>query len=101
MDDGLREVRIGGYGSLADVRLEPGRLTVLMGPNRAGKSEALRALRMVTLTRTGPLQRIAAEAGGASALVLCGPRRTPPTWVRLELVQGGHDDACEARLRSG
>ncbi|HFE46024.1 MAG TPA: ATP-binding cassette domain-containing protein [Nannocystis exedens] len=73
-----------GFGSLADVSLQPGPLTVLIGPNGAGKSNLLRALRMVSLMRTGSLQRFVAEAGGASALLHYGPKRTPVISLKLE-----------------
>ena len=46
-------MRITGFASLADVRLQTGRLTVLIGPNGSGKSNILQALRMVPWMRTG------------------------------------------------
>jgi len=98
MTDGLRNIHIKGLGSLADVRLQPGRLTVLIGPNGSGKSNVLRALRMVPLMRTGSLQRFVAEAGGASTLLHYGPRRTQEITLSLELSEGERGYVYEARL---
>ncbi|MCB9520291.1 MAG: AAA family ATPase [Myxococcales bacterium] len=98
MSDGLRDIQITGFGSLADVRLQPGRLTVLIGPNGSGKSNLLRALRMVPLMRTGSLQRFVGEAGGASSLLHYGPKRTQAITVLLEFAQGERRNTYEARL---
>ncbi len=75
MSDGIRSIRVTGFASLADLRLEPGRLTVLIGPNGSGKSNILRALRMASLMRAGSLWRFVAEAVGTSASV----RTSSPT----------------------
>ncbi|KIG14477.1 hypothetical protein DB30_06820 [Enhygromyxa salina] len=98
MTDGLARLHITGFGSLADVSLEPGRLTVLIGANGSGKSNLLRALRMVPLMRTGSLQRFVAEAGGASALLHYGPKRTQAISVELEFTQSGRRNRYFARL---
>lgn len=98
MSDALQAIHISGFGSLADVRLKPGRLTVLIGPNGSGKSNMLRALRMVSLMRTGSLQRFVGEAGGASALLHYGAKRTPVLSVGLEFRQDEHQNSYEAQL---
>lgn len=43
----MRRVQIKNFQSLADVELELGRFTVLVGPSSTGKSAVLRALRLV------------------------------------------------------
>jgi len=98
MNDGLRYIRITGFASLGDVLLQPGRLTVLIGPDGSGKSNVLRALRMIPLMRTGSLQRFVGEAGGASALLHYGPKRTQAVGVAFEFVQGERRNTYEARL---
>ena len=98
MSNSLMDVRISGFGSLRDVHLQPGRLTVLVGANGSGKSNVLRALQMVPLMRTGSLQRFVGEAGGAAALLHYGPKRTPMLSVRLEFCQAGKYNTYEARL---
>jgi len=96
--EGLSAIHITGFGSLADVQLEPGRLTVLIGPNGSGKSNVLRALQMIPLMRTGSLQRFVGQAGGASALLHYGPKRTQALSLRLEFVQEERRNVYEARL---
>jgi predicted ATPase len=98
MTDGLIRVQVQGFCSLADVNLEPNRLTVLIGPNGSGKSNLLRALRLAPLLRTGSLQRFVAEAGGASALLHYGPKRTQALTLALEFRQGGKANQYAARL---
>ena len=98
MSDGLERVHITGFGSLADVTLHPGRLTVLIGANGSGKSNLLRAMRMVPLMRTGSLQRFVAESGGASSLLHYGPKRTAAIEVELDFVQDGKQNHYAARL---
>jgi predicted ATPase len=98
MTDGLARLHITGFGSLADVSLEPGRVTVLIGANGSGKSNLLRALRMVPLMRTGSLQRFVGEAGGASALLHYGPKRTRAMTVELDFTEAGRRHRYFARL---
>ncbi|HMV66478.1 MAG TPA: AAA family ATPase [Myxococcota bacterium] len=95
---GLDRVRIAGFGSLADVELRPGPLTVLIGANGSGKSNVLRALRVVPLMRTGSLQRFVGESGGAASLLHYGPKRTPQIEVELDFVQEGGRDRYKATL---
>ena len=73
----LSRVRIAGFRSLADVELQPGRLTVLIGPNGAGKSNVLSALKLLPLMRTESLQRVVGEWGGADSVLHYGRKRTP------------------------
>ncbi len=98
MSDGLQDIHITGFGSLAEVHLQPGRLTVLIGPNGSGKSNLLRVLRMVPLMRTGSLQRFVAENGGASAILHYGPKRTQALTIKLEFVEDDKRNTYEARL---
>lgn len=98
MTDGLHRIRIQGFGSLANVALEPGRLTVLIGPNGSGKSNVLRALQLVPLLRTQSLQRFVGEAGGASALLHYGPKRTQAITLEIEFRQGEQRNSYQARL---
>jgi predicted ATPase len=76
MTKAVTSIRIAGFRSLKDVTLEPGRTTVLLGANGAGKSNVLSALRMVPLMRTHALRNYVAQQGGASALLHYGPQTT-------------------------
>lgn len=98
MSDGLVEIQISGFASLADLRLRPGRLTVLIGPNGSGKSNILRALRMIPRMRTGSLQRFVGEAGGAAALLHYGPKRTQALSVTLDFIQDERHNVYQSRL---
>lgn len=98
METGLRRIDIAGFASLKDVTLSPGRLTALVGANGSGKSNLLKALRMIPLMRTGSLQRFVAEEGGASALLHYGPKRTQAITARLEFVDDGKTNVYEVRL---
>lgn len=98
MSEGLEYFQISGFGSLAEARLEPGRLTVLIGANGSGKSNVLRALSMVPQMRTQSLQRFVGESGGASALLHYGPKRTTEILVELGFVQGEKRNRYIARL---
>ncbi|MFV8751309.1 AAA family ATPase [Nannocystaceae bacterium ST9] len=95
---GLVGIRVQGLGSLADITLEPGRMTVLIGPNGAGKSNILRALKLVTSLRTKSLQRVVGEEGGGSAWLHYGPKRTPISTLSVEFEQDGKRNGYDARL---
>ena len=74
--DGIQAIHIAGFCSLKEVCLKPGRLTVLIGPNGACKSNRLQALRLIPLLRTRSLQRYVADHGFASALLHYGSKAT-------------------------
>lgn len=89
----LTRIRVGGYRSLSDVTLEPGRVTVLIGPNSAGKSNLLSFFQVLSLLPKGGLRRFVAECGGASGLLHYGPKHTPNFWFQLDLTG---DDASQS-----
>lgn len=94
----LSRVQVQGFCSLGDVTLEPGRLTVLIGANGSGKSNLLRALKLAPLLRTKSLRKFVGEAGGASALLHYGPKRTQALSLTLDFEQGGKRNRYFARL---
>jgi predicted ATPase len=98
MTKAVTSIRIAGFRSLKDVTLEPGRTTVLLGANGAGKSNVLSALRMVPLMRTHALRNYVAQQGGASALLHYGPQTTSAITLRLEFAQDTGKNAYEVRL---
>jgi predicted ATPase len=91
-------VRVRGLASIDDIELHPGRLTVLIGPNGSGKSNLLRALQLAPLLRSKSLSRFVADAGGASALLHYGPKRTQAIELELEFRQGKRRSLYRARL---
>jgi predicted ATPase len=98
MTESLSRVEVQGFCSLADVCLEPGRLTVLIGANGSGKSNLLRALKLAPLLRTKSLRTFIGEAGGASALLHYGPKRTQAITLSLDFVRGEGANRYSARL---
>lgn len=98
MSEGLQKIHITGFGSLAELELNPGRLTVLIGANGVGKSNILRALQMVAMMRTGSLQRFVGESGGATELLHYGPKQTQTININLEFSQQDKRNTYEARL---
>jgi predicted ATPase len=98
MNESIERIHVTGFGSLADVTIEPGRLTVLIGANGSGKSNLLRALRMVPLMRTGSLQRLVGESGGASSLLHYGASRTQAITVELDFARDDKRNHYAARL---
>lgn len=81
----ITRIRVQGYRSLRDVTLEPGRVTVLIGPNSAGKSNLLSFLQMVAVLLDGGLSHFIAERGGASVVLHYGPKTTSEISFRFAL----------------
>lgn len=74
----FQRVRVKDFQSLADVELELGQLTVIVGPSSSGKSALIRALRLLTSNKSGtayvrrgrPQCHVAADIGDGWG---CGP----------------------------
>jgi predicted ATPase len=94
----VTRIQVEGFRSLRDVTLEPGRVTVLLGANGAGKSNFLSFLQLVPMMHTGSLQQYVGRRGGASALLHYGPKTTERLRFRLDFSQEGGDNAYEAEL---
>ncbi|MCS0639105.1 AAA family ATPase [Streptomyces sp. LP05-1] len=98
----LRRIRISDYRSIAscDVRLGP--LTVLAGPNAAGKSNFLDAIRFVRdALRTSPGQALEARGGLEEVLHRDSTGRRADTFcirleVRVPVVEDGKPTALDA-----
>lgn len=86
----ISRIQIEGYKSIEAVDVELGALSVLIGANASGKSNFLSVFRLLNAVTEQKLQRFIARQGGASALLLYGPKRTkqvklsiwwyPPSW---------------------
>jgi predicted ATPase len=73
--DAVQQIHIAGFCSLKDVVLEPGRFTLPIDPNGAGKSNLLEVLRLIPLLRTGSLRGDEADHGFGAALLHYGPKQ--------------------------
>lgn len=94
----ITRIQLAGYRSLRAVTLEPGRVTVLIGPNSAGKSNLLSFLQMISVLLDGGLGRFVAERGGASAVLHYGPKTTSEISFRLGFLDGAMSRAYSATL---
>jgi predicted ATPase len=94
----IKSIRIAGFRSLKDVTLEPGRVTVLIGANGAGKSNVLSALRMLRAMADQGLRWYVAEAGAAATLLHYGPKQTPAMELEVDFEDDGGRFAYVARL---
>ncbi len=83
MSNALSRIHVEGFRSLCNVDLEPGRVTVLIGANGAGKSNLLAFLRMIPLIRSRSLRLFVGQSGGASSLLFYGPKVTNEISFRL------------------
>lgn len=96
--DGIREIHIAGFCSLKEVCLELGRLSLLIGPNGAGMSNLLQALRLIPLLRTRSLQRYVADQGFGAGLLYFGPKTTEAIVLGMVIRDQGTTYRYDARL---
>lgn len=96
----IQRVRIKDFQSLADVELELGQLTVIVGPSSSGKSALIRALRLLTSNKAGtsyvrrgrPQCSVAADvSGGKLGPVTVEIRRGKESFYQYQ-PQSAHQD---------
>lgn len=81
----IESIRVRGYRSVMDVRLELGRVNVLVGPNGCGKTNLYRAMLLMAEAARGGLSRVFASEGGfPSALSAGHPKQKGPRQVSVE-----------------
>ncbi len=80
----LNEIRIAGYRSIRDLRIELGRVNVIVGPNGAGKTNLYRSIYLLQAAAAGTLARTLVEEGGMPSVLWAGERRDKKP-VRLTL----------------
>ncbi|MBI5528811.1 MAG: AAA family ATPase [Deltaproteobacteria bacterium] len=84
----LKSLSLRGFKTYRDLPLfEPGRLSVLVGGNGAGKSNLVSFFSLLyrMMAEGGELQLAVSEAGGAGRLLHDGPKNTESVSARLEL----------------
>ena len=88
MRPSLTRLTLRGFKTIRELKdFEPGRITVLIGANGAGKSNFLSFFRMLSwaLTPPGELQSYVLRQGGASTLLHDGPAKTREIEAVLEI----------------
>jgi|HubBroStandDraft_1064217.scaffolds.fasta_scaffold50649_1 predicted ATPase len=68
----VQSLKISGFTSFKDVTWKPERLNVLIGPNRSGKSNLLRALELIRASAAGNLRDFVLGKGGLPRLLWGG-----------------------------
>jgi predicted ATPase len=97
----LKSLSLRGYKTYRDLEnFEPGRLTVLVGANGAGKSNLISFFRLLyrMMASPGEFQLAVETAGGASKLLHDGPKKTEAMRTHLVLATESGTYAYEARL---
>jgi len=65
----IRELRVSGYRSVRELRLQLGNVNVLIGPNGCGKSNLYNSVFLLAKAANGDFARLVAEKGGMASLV--------------------------------
>jgi predicted ATPase len=79
----IRSIGIQNYRSLRKVSLEPGLLNVFVGPNAAGKSNFIDALRFLCHAAEGGLSKVFADRGGFAEVFWKG--ETTDNYIEFDL----------------
>lgn len=90
----IRRIKVKGFRSLADVDIPLGRLTVLVGPNGSGKTNALNVLRLLAATIRFDLVSAVEDFGGYSGILRAdGTASKVVIEVEAEVTEHAHDRA--------
>ncbi len=79
----ITELWVRGYRSIREVRVELGRVNVLVGPNGCGKSNLYRGMVLLSSAGRGELARTLASEGGMPSVLWAGARKKGPVRVTL------------------
>lgn len=88
--DQLSRLILKGYKSIAECKLELGRLNVLIGANGAGKSNFIGFFRLINRMLDGQLQTAVGNAGGPDAMLHFGRKRTEELHAELYFGNNGY-----------
>ena len=101
---GITSIRIAGYRSVRDLRLDLSPINVLTGPNGCGKSNLYNSLLLIARAAQGQFARAVAEEGGTPSVFWAGPevvrytRKKPPKRVLLSFEAEDYEYSLEAGL---
>ncbi|MCC7042069.1 MAG: AAA family ATPase [Burkholderiales bacterium] len=90
----LDYIAIGGFKSLANVRVRLASINVLIGANGSGKSNFIESFAFLHAIREGRLQDYVRRAGGAENLLHFGSRVTKEIWIHVSFL----DETNQYRL---
>ena len=83
----IERIRISNFKSLKDVEIRPSGLTTLVGPNNAGKTNFVLAMKFLSDISRDGLERAVAQAGGFDSIMRRKARRArDPISFQIDLV---------------
>ena len=100
----LTEIRVAGYRSVRDLRIELSPINVLTGPNGCGKSNLYNSLLLVARAAQGEFARAMAEEGGTPSVFWAGnevvryTRKKPPKRIVLSFESDEYGYELQAGL---
>ena len=86
----LSGLTLTGYKSIAECKLEMGRLNILIGANGAGKSNFIGFFKLIGRMLDGQLQTAVGEAGGPDAMLHFGRKTTEQLGSEIYLGNNGY-----------
>lgn len=96
--DRLQSISVKGFKSIRDQSIDLSPITVLVGPNAAGRSNFVSLFKMLGFMVTGSFQEFIGRSGGADSLLHYGAKRTPQIEVELEYQADSVTDRYKMRV---
>jgi predicted ATPase len=95
----LDQITLKGFKSIKDLKdFKPGKLTILVGANGAGKSNLVDFFRMLRAMADGGFQKFVAASGGADGFFFNGPKETKQVSAHLKFGSNEYRFALEATV---
>ncbi len=87
----IQELHVFGFRSFKDVRWQPGRLNLLVGPNASGKSNLIHCLELIGKVAKGQLEKTVWDQGGIFPLLWDHQARSCGWRLRIDPVDERRD----------
>ncbi len=94
----LKRVYVKGFKSFREIDIELRPINILIGANGAGKSNFISLFKLLRRMARQELQDYVVEAGGVSALLHHGPKKTPEINIELEFTEGNISNFYQCNL---